>query len=586
MSRPVGARDPGLPSPNPTLEDRRRAIRRRRIGAGAVLLVVVLAIALVLVSSGNGSARREAAQFMRAWEHGDYAAMYRLLDTDSQGRTSEQAFAGAYRGDARVATMSSLRAAGPIGSASGGALEAPVSVHTRIFGTFHEHVLIPITGSGSSARVAWNRTLLFPGLQAGETLSRNTMLPPRASLLARDGSILASGPAQTGSRYSSLGSVALPVIGEVGPIPSAERDALEAQGVPPDAILGTSGLELTFDAQLRGQPGGQLFAGRRVLASSHPVPSGPVRTSIDPALQNSAVQALGGQYGGVVVLRPSDGQILAVAGLGVDDTQPPGSTFKMVTVTGVLQYRVATPSTEFPYATEALLDGVPLQDANGEDCGGTLAYAFAVSCNSVYAPLGAKLGAARLSAVAEAYGFNHPTGIPGTVESTFPTAGELNSDLAVGSAAIGQDEDLASPLEMALVATTIADGGRRPPLSFLDGPPHIATRVTSPHVAHEIRAMMELVVSEGTGTAAQIPGVVVAGKTGTAELTTTASCAPGASNCSSSSNPQDTDAWFAAFAPAIHPKLAVCVMLVADGAGGNTAAPIARQILQEGLQVL
>ena len=178
--------------------------------------------------------------------------------------------------------------------------------------------------------------------------------------------------------------------------------------------------------------------------------------------------ALGGQYGGVVVMQPSTGQILAVAGLGLDGLQPPGSTFKMVTLSAVLKAGLANPHTVFPYATYATLDGVKLSNANGEECGGTLELAFAVSCNSVFAPLGAKLGSAALVSMAEAFGFNHQPPIPGAAESTLPPASEIKGELDTGSTAIGQGEVLASPLQMAMVAATIANGGGRPTPSFLD----------------------------------------------------------------------------------------------------------------------
>ena len=149
--------------------------------------------------------------------------------------------------------------------------------------------------------------------------------------------------------------------------------------------------------RLRGAPGGELLAGARVLARARARPAAAVRTTISPAVQRAAVEALGGQYGGIVAMVPSSGQILAVAGIGLDGLQPPGSTFKMVTVAGVLSAHLASSRSVFPYATHAVLDGVSLNNAHGEDCGGTLALAFAVSCNSVFAPLGVKLGAARLS---------------------------------------------------------------------------------------------------------------------------------------------------------------------------------------------
>jgi hypothetical protein len=187
-----------------------------------------------------------------------------------------------------------------------------------------------------------------------------------------------------------------------------------------------------------------------------------VRTTISPPLQKAAVASLGGQLGGIVAMQPATGQILAVAGIGLDGLQPPGSTFKMVTLTGALAARVANPETVFPYATYALLDGVRLHNANGEECGGTLENAFAVSCNSVFTPLGVKLGSARLVQTAEAFGFNHAPDVPGAAESTLPAASEIHGELDIGSTAIGQGRVIATPLQMATVAATIADGGRRP----------------------------------------------------------------------------------------------------------------------------
>jgi cell division protein FtsI/penicillin-binding protein 2 len=293
-----------------------------------------------------------------------------------------------------------------------------------------------------------------------------------------------------------------------------------------------------------------------------------------------------------------------VAGLGIDDLQPPGSTFKMITLSGVLQAGIANPHTTFAYATHATLDGVKLSNAGGEECGGSLALAFAVSCNSVFAPLGVRLGAPRLVAMAEAYGFNHPPGVSGAVESTLPAASRIQGELDVGSTAIGQGEVQASALQMATVAATIADGGHRPQPTFAlddDVHHHFLASATSASVARTVRRLMIGVVREGTGTSAAIPGVTVAGKTGTAELGNANPCSGGseagaASESSGSeeshgascqgaaSDPSNTDAWFAAFAPALHPRIAVCVLMVKDGAGGATAAPVAREVLEAGLR--
>ena len=337
-----------------------------------------------------------------------------------------------------------------------------------------------------------------------------------------------------------------------------------------------------------------------MLASALAHPAAALRTTVSPQLERAAVTALGGRYGGVVAMKPGTGEILAAAGIGLESVQPPGSTFKLVTLTGVLQARLANRHSVFPYATYTTLDGVKLSNANGESCGGTLELAFAVSCNSVFAPLGVKLGAKQLVETAERFGFNHEPGIEGAAESTLPRAGEIQGELDLGSTAIGQGRVQASALQMAIAAATVADGGRRPRPTFVpQAHPASAASVMSSAVARTVRRLMIAVVREGTGTAAAVPGVVVAGKTGTAELKSacsggeaaaieggaTGATGSGAAPCrGSESDPTNTDAWFAAFAPAVKPRIVVAVLLVKDGAGGDTAAPVAREVLESGLE--
>jgi cell division protein FtsI/penicillin-binding protein 2 len=581
-----------------------------------IALATIAFLIGAIVGSGHGpSARQDVAErFAKAWARSDYAGMYDDIDAAARRLTSASAFAASYQAAARTATATSMAIAGSPHSVGSGVIVIPVRIGTRLFGTLAESFRLTVRSGPEGPRVIWTPSLVFPGLRAGESLTRHTVLPQRAALLARNGSVLAEGPAvAAGERSSPLGAAADAVVGDVGPIPTARLSELEAEGVPSEAIVGTSGLELALDNRLRGTPGGELLAGTRVLASAIAKPSGPVRTSISPTLQQAAANALGGQLGGIVAMDPASGEILAVAGIGIDDLQPPGSTFKMVTVTAVLESKVAREDTVFPYATSSTLDGVKLENANGESCGGSLALAFAVSCNSVFAPLGVKVGAARLVATAERFGFNHEPGLPGAVESTLPAATQIQGELALGSSAIGQGEVQASVLQMLTVAATIADGGVRPTATF--EPTHTPrTRVISAATARTVRRLMIGVVREGTGTAAAIPGVVVAGKTGTAELglprcqgkneqggneqgTGEASGTNAESGSSESStgkqsgedcstgstDPQNTDAWFASFAPALHPRIAVGVLLVKDGAGGETAAPIARQVLEAGL---
>ena len=562
-------------------------------------------------------------QFVTAWTHGAYVTMYSDIDASSQRATSITQFADAYKQALITATATGMTVAGKVGNGPDGARTVPVRVSTRLFGALSLDFTMKVGESAQGGpRVAWSRSLTFPGLHPGELLLRDTTLPRRATVLARDGSVLAESPpraptdagSQAGetTRSSPLGDVADAVLGAIGPLAAsgssaARRQALEAQGVPGEAAVGVSGLELALDDRLRGRPGGELvardpdsFGPPRVLAYAPAHPAPPLRSTVSPPIQRAAVLALGDQLGGIVALAPSTGQILAVAGIGLDGLQPPGSTFKMITLTGVLAAKIATPHTVFPYATFATLDGVKLNNANGEECGGSLELAFAVSCNSVFTPLGVKLGAARLVAMAERFGFNHEPGVAGASESTLPHASEIQGELDVGSTAIGQGQVLATPLQMATVAATIADDGRRPqPTFLLDAAPAGHVEVISASVARTVRHLMIGVVREGTGTSAAIPGVTVAGKTGTAELKTvctsskpesgatqnTSESAPSGEGCQGAANEaSNTDAWFAAFAPAIHPRIAVCVMLVKDGAGGATAAPIAREVLEAGLQ--
>jgi penicillin-binding protein A len=562
---------------------------------------VAFAIGAIVGSGAGGSPRQALAErFARAWERGDYATMYGDIDRAAQRGMTPAAFAAAYRAAARTATETRVEVSGRARAGGGATIVVPLRVSTRLWGTLDGDLRLRTDEGHAGLRVAWEPALVFPGLRPGESLTRRTELPPRAALLARDGSVLAEGAAlQAGARDSPLGAAAEGVVGEVGEAPPARARELEGDGVPPDAIVGVSGLELAFDARLRGTPGGELLAGGRVLAGAVSRAGAAVRTSISPSVQRAAVAALGGQLGGIVAMDPASGQVLAVAGIGDDDLQPPGSTFKMVTLTAVLEAKVARAGSVFPYATSTTLDGVKLENANGESCGGSLALAFAVSCNSVFAPLGVKVGAQRLVDTAERFGFNHPPGLPGAAESTLPPATQIEGELDLGSTAIGQGQVQASALQMVEVAATIADGGRRPSPTF-EVRRGGSSRAIAASVARTVRRLMIGVVREGTGTAAAIPGVVVAGKTGTAELGTArcperegrgaegggeAETKQSIGGCpSGGKDPQNTDAWFAAFAPALHPRVAVGVLLVKDGAGGETAAPVARAVLEAGLR--
>jgi peptidoglycan glycosyltransferase len=566
---------------------RRRSLARRRLFfLGALAAVVLLVVAVLVLTGGRPAAEVRAERFVAAWARGDYAAMHAELGDDARKARSVADFTADYRAAAATATATAFRP-GKVGKLENGIVSVPMMVTTRVFGPVRATLRIPFTSDDDTARVAWAQNLTFPGVERGQRLERVTQLPRRANILFRDGTPLAEGEQRT----SPLGPVASAIAGRLEAAPAARVDDLRARGVPSDATVGTTGLERVFDDELRGKPGGRLRAGTRILASSTPRPGKSVRTTIDPVVQRAAVESLGARFGGIAVLRPKTGEVLGLAGVAFSGLQPPGSTFKMVTLAGALEARIAGPNSSYPVQTSASLEGVEIENASGESCGGSLRLSFAHSCNSVFAPLGARLGPERLVAAAEKFGFNQDIGIPGAATSTIPKASEIGDPLAVGSSAIGQGRVQATALQMAWVASTIAEGGTRVPLTLRAGRRAPAPRrVLRAGTARIVREYMEAVVNVGTGVAAAIPGVRVAGKTGTAELkdTSTPDCTPTPEvpDCPpvQPNDPTDTDAWFAAFAPAKNARIAVGVLLIANGAGGDTAAPVAREVLAAGLQ--
>lgn len=564
-------------SPRP----RGRRRRRRRLVTRALPIVVLAAAAfaagVLLATAPRRDERQLVTHYVDDWAHGRAAAMYALLDASSRATMSERKFARELHRAAAVATLGSLHVL-HVGGVHGQAVSVLMRADTRLWGDLRERVTVQLTGSGDGAHVHLTAGLLFPGLRAGEKLRRRIQMAPRATLEASDGTPLAEGP----QRSSPIPDVAGQIAGTVGAIPASERASYAAQGYPAHAMVGLDGLELDFQRRLAGRLGGKLLAGHRVLASVAPVKAAPVRTTIDPAMERAAIAAIGGRYAGIAVMNPRTGALKALAGIAYSALQPPGSTMKIITSTAALQAGIVKLSTTFPYATSATIDGFTMQNANGEDCGGTLLNAFAVSCNSVFAPLGVRLGAKRLVATAERFGFNHRLAIAGAAESTIPSAATIGDSLAVGSSAIGQGMVQTTPLEMADVAATIAMGGRRPVPTLLAGQPPRFIRVTSRRVAHQVQRMMIAVVQYGTGTAAQISGVEVAGKTGTAELKNTATN-PNKPNNPNANNPKDTDAWFVGYAPVGHPKVVAGALFPNQGAGGDTAAPAVRDVLAAAL---
>jgi len=266
---------------------------------------------------------------------------------------------------------------------------------------------------------------------------------------------------------------------------------------------------------------------------------------------------------------------------------PPGSTFKTVTTTASIDHVPNVLERTFPTLTSIRPPqaGRSIANFGGERCGGSLERSFIVSCNTTFAQLGLDLGEAFPPAMRR-FGVEEQPPLdlsPTAVASTGPQAGTFANDKPeFALAGIGQGNVATTPLQMALVAAGIANHGvvMQPHLGHIvtdDAGKPIRTlpnkvwkRATSPETAARVRDFMVQVVNSrgGTGTAARLPGITVAGKTGTAQ--TTEGAAP--------------HAWFVAFAPAEAPQYAVAVLVEHRGGnteatGGRVAAPIARDLL-------
>lgn len=565
--------------------------RRKRLITRALPLVALALVSFVVgVVVAAGSSERDAVQrFGDAWAEGDWAALRAELIPDSQEEYSADALEAAYGDAAGIATATSVdvgEARGPLEQDGEDVVALPVTVQTSSFGPVEGEIPVPV----ADGAIDWQPSLVFPGLEEGQELDRRTELPKRAPILAADRSPIAEGPADARTTNGAGGILA----GEMGKAKGERASELEARGFPKDAITGVTGLELAFDSELAGTPGGQLLAEGEgdpvVLAKRKPLPGKPVRTTIDPKLQESTAAALGSSFGGAAVLDARNGDVLALAGLAFSAPQPPGSVMKVITLTAALDEGIAKPSDQYEVVSSAIVGGREVSNAHDELCGGTLVESFAKSCNSVFGPLGEELGGETMVDYSERFGFNQPPTLysEGALELVEPAESTIPADLEdsmAGISAIGQGEVLATPLEMASVTQAIANKGVRSPTAIVKDPALAGdwpdVEVTSPETAAKVTEMMKAVVSSGTGSAANISGVSVAGKTGTAELGTVDGEPIPTTDTTAD---QDVNAWFIAFAPADKPKYAVAVALFGvKEDGGTVAAPIARAILEAAL---
>jgi peptidoglycan glycosyltransferase len=341
-----------------------------------------------------------------------------------------------------------------------------------------------------------------------------------------------------------------------------------------------------------------------------------VITTLDPAAQRSAISALGEHRGAVVALDPRTGAVQAMAStpsydpnllsspsayerLTRDSTgtplvnratqfgYAPGSTFKVVTATAAIDTGQYTPGSQVSGKDGILVSGVPLANDEHESFGQlTLTEGLVKSVNTVYAQVAEHLGSRTLGRYMNRFGFDRKPALDYPAEQMSASGEYLGQRLLaptsrhvdVGRLGIGQDKLQVVPLQMAEVAAAVANHGRlmAPHLAdrivdsegsvVLTVAPRVQSVVMKPATAVSVTAMMEAVVDEGTGTAAQIPGVRVAGKTGTAETQIGAAV---------------NNVWFIAFAPAQNPRVAIAVTLQdVPGQGAEFAAPVAREVME------
>jgi peptidoglycan glycosyltransferase len=379
--------------------------------------------------------------------------------------------------------------------------------------------------------------------------------------------------------------------------------------------LGQSGLERFRNTALTGQTTNvqtilNQLQGKQLRGND-------VFTTLDPRAQQVANAALAGHEGAVVALDPRTGAVKVMASTPSFDPNAlrsprayrrliadsngrplvnratqfgyaPGSTFKIVTATAAIDTGAFTPESTVSGQNGIPISGVPLQNDENESFGQlTLTQGLVHSVNTVWAQVAEQLGKGTMARYMNRFGFDRVPELDYPPEQMSISGEYLGSRLIpptsphvdVGRMGIGQDKLEVTPLQMAQVAAAVANHGRlmAPYLTerIVDPEgqtiertgPRVQSTVMKPSSASAVRTMMEAVVNEGTGTSAQIPGVQVAGKTGTAETQIGTSI---------------NNVWFIAFAPASDPRVAIAVTLKGvPGQGASFAAPVAKQVMEQ-----
>jgi len=384
---------------------------------------------------------------------------------------------------------------------------------------------------------------------------------------------------------------------------------------------GRTGLENILDSSLRGDNSAQFFETLNALLSGNAVSGASVELTIDEDVQKVAWDALGKMKGAVVAIEPSTGRILALVSksgfdanllsthntqdassnykkLLTDSSAPlinraiggnlyaPGSVFKLVVAAAAFESGKYSPESTLPNPSKYVLPGTKTTITNSGEgkCGGakkvSIATALKLSCNIPFAQLGIAIGQDAIAQQAKQFGFGETISIP--LKSTASVYPENLDDSQTALTAFGQFDVRVSPLQMAMISAAIANAGVEMKPYMVDqiftsnltvleqGTPSELRRSITTSTAERIKQMMISAVSSGVSSNAQIKGVEVAGKTGTAQ--------------NGVGDPYTL--WFTGFAPANEPRVAVAVV-IEDGGGmgqsgrGNTlAAPIAKKVMR------
>lgn len=528
---------------------------RRGWTAGVAVLVVLALVAggVLVLRERAARERREAVAaataFLTAWQERRYDDLDALTaGADAPG--------DAYRRtDERLQVETVEATAGEL-SQNGSTVPFDVTLQLAGLGAFSYGGSLDVRDTSQGWRVAFRSSSLHPALENGQRLDRRRGEAVRGSVLDRAGRPVR--PAST--------DLAANVLGTVGP-------AVEATGtVLVGEPTGLTGLERVLDAQLAGAPGGAVVvadaaAGQEleVLQEFPGAPGQDVAATLDLDVQAAAEQALRGieSRAALVVLDTATGEVRAVANAPVSGvpasfaSYAPGSVFKVVTATAAL-LAGTTLDTVVDCPATVTVQRRSFRNDEGLVALGEVPFrtAFAKSCNTALIALARDLPDDAVARAAELYGFGRTDLLPIAVEGgEYP---DPTSEVDAAAAAIGQGRVEASPLLIASMSAAVASGTWQQP-RLVPGP---GDSVPLPDgVAAQVRELMRAVVTSGTGTAAELPGAPVHGKTGTAQF--------------GAEEPPATHAWFTGF----RGDLAFAVFAERGAGGGSVAAPAARRFL-------